>query len=73
MRLEAFYDYSGLSKKITIAKERKGSFAIENILEENEEKVCEQSPLKGWIKTCKFAELRSLTEEEKSRLKGKVF
>ena len=55
-------------KGMRVVKEQKGSFAIENILRTNGEDVCEQSPLKDWIKSCDFARLRTPTEEEKSRL-----
>ena len=56
------------AKIIDVAKEQRGSFATENILGANKEKDCKQSPLKDWIKSCTLAELRALTEEEKSRL-----
>ena len=44
------------------------SFAAENILRTNTEKSCERSPLSDWINDCILAELRPLTEEEKSEL-----
>lgn len=65
-------------KALTVTKGQGGSFAIENILGANKQKVCEQSPLKDWINiiSCTLTELRAPTEEEKSRLrefKGKEF
>lgn len=47
-----------------------GLFGIENILSANEKKKCEESPLKEWIRAedCILAEIRPLTQEEKSEL-----
>ena len=56
------------TKTIDVAKELKGSFAIENILGANKEMDCEQSPLKDSIESCELAILRAVSEEEKSRL-----
>ena len=44
------------------------SLAIENLLGTYLEHTCEQSPLKDLIGACFSAELRPLTEEEKSQL-----
>lgn len=57
-------------KHMNVLKRQNGPFVIENILEADKEKVCEQSLQKDWIKirSCKLAELRALTEEEKARL-----
>lgn len=55
-------------KKFLRLKREPASFAVENILEANEEKDCEQSPLKDFMNRCGFAELRPLTDEEKLRL-----
>lgn len=62
-------------KKLSL-KDEEASFAVENILEANDRKDCEHSPMKDWIRYCSFAELRPLTDVEKSQLdelKGKEF
>lgn len=55
-------------KQMGVIKSTQGSFGVENILSANTEKTCNQTPLKKWMNDCILAELRPLTEQEKSEL-----